>query len=74
MWILKGSLLGTGLFLVGTVFFLIVAAMLFRANRAIGLSVITGLTIHNSLFWAAYVASLVIGCAIVGSWPVAAKI
>ncbi len=73
MWILKGSLLGTGLFLVGTVFFLIAAAGPFRANRAIGLSVITGVTIHNPLFWVAFVASLVIGCAIVGSWPVAVK-
>jgi hypothetical protein len=73
MWILKGSLLGTGLFLVGTVLFLIATTGPFRANKAIGLNVITGLTIHNLLFWVAFVASLMIGCAIVGSWPVAAK-
>ncbi len=72
MWILKGSLLGAGLFLIGTVFFLIAATGPHKANRAIGLSVITGLTIHNPLFWAALAASLVIGCAIVGSWPVKA--
>jgi len=62
MWILKGSLLGTGLFLVGTFFFLIVVLRPFRSNTAI----------HNPLFWAAFAASLVIGCAIVGSWPVKA--
>jgi hypothetical protein len=73
MWIVKGALLGTGLFLVGTAFFLVAVASPLRANKATGLSVIAGLTIHNPLFWAAFVASLVIGCAIVGSWPVAAK-
>ncbi len=73
MWILKGTLLGTGLFLVGTIFFLFAAARPFRANSAIGLSVITGLTIHNFLFWMTFLASVVIGCAIVRSWPVAVK-
>ncbi len=74
MWILKGSLLGAGLFLVGTVLFLIAVTGPFRANRAIGLSAITGVTIHNPLFWVAFVACLVIGCAIVRSWPVPAKV
>jgi hypothetical protein len=74
MWILKGSLLGVGLFLVGAILFLIATTGPFRANRAIGLSVITGLTIHNPLFWVAFFASLMIGCAIVGSWPTAAKV
>jgi uncharacterized membrane protein len=73
MWILKGSLLGTGLFLVGTVFFLISALGPLRANTAIALSAITGYTIHNPLFWVAFLASLMLGCAIVGSWPVAAR-
>ncbi len=73
MWILKGSLLGLGLFIVGTLLYLTVVARP-RANSAIGLTVITGLTIHNTLFWAALVASLVIGCAIVGSWPAATKV
>ena len=72
MCILKGSVLGTGLFLVGTFFFLIAVVRPFRSNTAIGLSVITGLTIHNPLFWVAFLASLMIGCAIVGSWPVKA--
>jgi hypothetical protein len=62
MWIANGSLLSTGFFLLGTVFFLIAAARPFRANAAIGLSVITGLTIHNPWFWVAFLASLVIGC------------
>ncbi len=74
MWILKGTLLGTGLFLVGTVLFLIAMARPFQPNRAIGLSVITGITIHNPMFWAAFFASLVIGCAIVRSLPVAVRV
>ncbi len=74
MWILKGSLLGMGLFLVGTILFLIAVIGPFRANRAIGLSAITGITIHNPLFWVAFLASLAIGCAIVRSWPLAAKV
>jgi hypothetical protein len=73
MWILKGTLLGTGLFVVGTVLFLIAMARPFKANRAIGLSAITGITIHNPMFWLAFFASLAIGCAIVRSWPVAVK-
>lgn len=74
MWILKGTLLGTGLFIVGTVLFLIAVARPFEPNRAIGLSTITGIAIHNPLFWVAFLASLVIGCAIVRSWPVAVKV
>ncbi len=35
MWILKGSVLGTGLFLVGTFFFLIAVIRPFRSNTAI---------------------------------------
>ena len=69
MWILKGSLLGLGLFVFGTLLFLIAAAGPFRANRAIGLNVITGLTIHNLWFWIALAACLALGLAIVGSWP-----
>jgi len=74
MWILQGVVLGTGLFLLGTVVFLAVAAGPFRTKAAIGLSVITGLTIHNPWFWVAFFGSLLIGCAILASWPVPAKI
>jgi len=65
-----GSLLGTGLFIVGTFIFLITVISPFKAGTAIGLSVITGVTIHNPLFWLAFIASLVIGCAIAFSWRV----
>jgi len=74
MWILEVNLVGTGLCLVGTVLFLVGTLGPFKGNRAIGLSAITGVTIHNPLSWITFVASLVIGCAIVRSWPVAAKV
>jgi hypothetical protein len=73
MWILRGSLLGIALFLVGAIIFLIAAIRPFRSNRAIGLSVISSLTVHNFLFWLAFLACLVIGCAIVRSWPLAVR-
>jgi hypothetical protein len=69
MWILKGSLLGVALFVAGLSLFLFAALRPFHADRAIGLNALGGLTIHNPMFWAALVASLVIGCAIVYSWP-----
>jgi hypothetical protein len=74
MWILKGTLLGTGLFLVGAVLFLIAVMGPFAANRAIGLSAITGITIHNPMFWVAFFASIVIGCATVRLWQVAVRV
>ena len=68
MWIVKGSLLGSLLFVVGCVVFLV--AWISHGNaKAIGITVIQGLTIHNPLFWMALAGSLMIGCAIVGSWP-----
>jgi hypothetical protein len=74
MWILKGTLLGTGLFLVGAVLFLIAAMGPFAANRAIGLSAIKGITTHNPMFWVAFFASIVIGCATVRLWQVAVRV
>ena len=69
MWVLKGGLLGLLFFVIGSFVFLIAATWQSDSHHATGLSVITGLTIHNAFFWAAFVASLVIGCAIVRSWP-----
>ena len=68
MWILKGNLLGGGLFAFGTLVFLF-ATIRPKAHTATGLSVITGLTIHNVWFWIELVACLALGSAMV-SWPV----
>jgi len=70
MWIVKGLLLGTGFFLLGTIAFLILSGGPFQSNHATGLSAITGITIYNPLFYVALVACLTLGCALVGSCPV----
>jgi len=71
MWIAKGLLLGAGFFVAGTFAFLILSNLgPLQTSHATGLSVITGITIHNPLFYVALVACLALGCAVVGSWPV----
>lgn len=70
MWIAKGTLLGTWLFVFGTIAYLYFAV--FRtlpSGAAVDLRVITHYTTQNPLWWAAFVASIVLGCSIVGSWP-----
>lgn len=70
MWLLKGSLLGVGLFVVGTLLFMFrLVAASSGPNTAIGLTVITGTTIHNPWFWVAFVACIALGLAITASWP-----
>lgn len=66
MWILKGSLLGILMFLV---------LFAFRYGRyfyrtLMGPGVISLLTIHNVFFWLGLVGCVLLGCAIVGSWPI----
>lgn len=73
MWVAKGILLGLGMFLIGTFFFLSAAVRPRGSNAAIGLSVFTAMTYYNPLWWTALVASVVLGCCIVGSWPVPVK-
>jgi hypothetical protein len=71
MWFIKGISLGAGLFVVGTICFLLLT--IFRplsTSRATGLSAITGMTTANPFFWAALVACLVLGVCLVASWPV----
>jgi len=66
VWILKGALAGTSLFIVGSLFY--VYFTLFRPrigqNVAIGLSVIKVYTIWNPIYWAVFVAVLAAGCAV----------
>jgi len=71
MWIIKGVLLGTGFFVVGTVVFLLLTIFRpFSTSRATGLSAIVGMTTANPFFWTALVACLVLGVCLVASWPV----
>lgn len=69
MWIIKGISLGSAVFVVGTILFLI-AALRRSEAKSTGLTVITGMTTQNWLWWAAFGASLVVGCWLVGTWPV----
>jgi hypothetical protein len=71
MWIARGLLLGSGVFVIGTLIFLWFAVLNpARSATATGLSVITGMTIGNPFFWAALVACLVLGVSVMASWPV----
>jgi hypothetical protein len=64
MRIVKGVLLGTGLFLVGSIFYLVV--MIWESGaKATGTTALQGYTIQNPLYWLAFVVMNAIGCLIV---------
>jgi len=69
MWIVKGTLLALWLFGFGTMALLYVAVYRnLPPNSAVGISVITGYTTQNPLWWTALVVCLVLGFAIARSW------
>ena len=75
MWILKGILLGFAMFISGTVGFLLLTVFgPISTSKATGISAITGITTHNPLFWVALLACLMLGCALVGSWPASVRV
>ena len=70
MWILKGMFLGAWLFWFGTIAFLWSAIYRHMSpHTAVDVRLIAGLTTQNPWWWASLVASVVIGCALVRSWP-----
>ena len=70
MGILKGSFLGLWSFAFGTLGFLCLTVFRnLRPNTAVGLSVITGQTTQNPLWWAALAIAIVGGCLVTRSWP-----
>ena len=69
MFLLKGVSLGFAIFVVGTLAYMLIALQRSSAG-ATSLNVIRYLTIYNPYFWAALVACLVLGCAMVAAWPV----
>ena len=69
MLLLKGSLFGLATFFVGTIVYTVIALQRESSAKAIGLNVISYMTIYNPYFWAAFVACLVLGCAMVATWP-----
>jgi hypothetical protein len=69
MWIVKGTLLALWLFGFGTMALLYFAVYRnLPPNSAVGISVITGYTTQNPLWWTALVVCLVLGFAIAPSW------
>lgn len=70
MWLLKGGFLGLWLFGFGTLAFLWFS--FFRhlsRNSAVSTQLISGATTQNPWWWAALIACIVLGCALVRSWP-----
>jgi hypothetical protein len=63
MWIVKGTFLGISIFAVGAVVFLLAFLRSLAGpgqQRAIGLTVISHLTVYNVWFWAAFAVGLVL--------------
>jgi len=69
MWVVKGVLLGLGLFFVGSLIYLASKLRPFEGSKATGISAITALTVYNPFFWIGLAGCLLIGCAVVGFWP-----
>ncbi|PYU15583.1 MAG: hypothetical protein DMG37_04635 [Acidobacteria bacterium] len=70
MWILKSIFLGVWLFGFGTIAFLWLAVYRHMApHTAVDLRLIAGLTTQNPWWWASLVAGVILGCALVRSWP-----
>ena len=73
MYIVKGVLLGSGLFVVGVVCYLLLTVFNpIRGTAATGLTAITGVTIQNPFFWIALVSCIALGISLCASWPVRA--
>ncbi len=68
MWILKGSLLGILIF---SVFFAIRFHRIFY-HTLLDPRVIWLITFHSVFFWLGLVGCLLVGCAVVGYWPIKA--
>jgi hypothetical protein len=75
MWIAKGVFLGFGLFLAGLVLMAIVSITWavtrgqVQHSQAIGLGVVYGQTLGNPFFYVALLGCVLIGIAVVASWP-----
>jgi hypothetical protein len=61
MWIVKGILLGTLVFVVGSIIYYVGAMP--TGTTALQWNIL------NPLFWLAFVATLILGCVVVKQWP-----
>ena len=71
MWILKGMLLGTLVFGVGLIIYSAFVASRVSSQGPVSWDVRSVLTmwLHSPSFWMAFVGTIVIGCALVRTWP-----
>jgi hypothetical protein len=70
MWIAKGMFLGLWMFGFGTIIFMHLAVYRgLRPGTAVAINVITSYTTQNPWWWASLVACVVLGYALVRSWP-----
>jgi hypothetical protein len=69
MWILKGILLGFGLFFIGSLVYVGNKLRPVGEHKATGISAITAVTVWNFWYWIAFVVALAVGCVIVWYWP-----
>ena len=73
MWFIKGMVLGATLFVIGFFAYALALArrMHLRWDSAVygPREMLTTLTFRNPYFWLAFAGALMIGCAMVRSWP-----
>jgi len=63
-WIVKGVLLGLGVFVVGALVYLVSKLWPIEANKATSINLLRSLTIWNPWFWVGLIAALTVGCLI----------
>jgi hypothetical protein len=65
MWILKGILLGFGIFVIGSLVYVGAKLRPFEEHKATGISAITGVTLYNPWWWVILVVILALACCFV---------
>ncbi|HXN50440.1 MAG TPA: hypothetical protein VN943_00785 [Candidatus Acidoferrum sp.] len=65
MWIIKGVLLGLGVFLVGSIVYVVGKLRPLEADKATSVNLLLSLTASNLWFWVAFAAAVIAGCAVV---------
>lgn len=67
MWIAKGVAVGVPVFVLLSVVYVVARATMGTA-RSTGTTAISGWTIQNPLYWAAFLLVLVVSCALFRHW------
>lgn len=62
MWILKGLLLGFGLFFVGSLVYIVNKMRPIEAHKATSGNLLLSLTVWNLWYWIVFVATLTLAC------------